>query len=91
MIYEELLGDVHEIRKAIESLDHDEGIRSEILFDSRRAILFVTRSVVRGYSVAVYAYDGSKLGELLYFKNYPDSLSALDFVLKNVNGKAYRY
>lgn len=89
--YEEILNSGEEIKKTVQTLDHDEGIRTEITFENRKAMLFITRSVVRGYSVAIYDFSAWPAKEQLYFGSLEDSDSVLNFVSKYIKGKVYKY
>lgn len=89
--YEEVLRGYEEIRKAVESLDHDEGIRASVKFENKRAVLFITRGVIRGYSVAIYDFESWPDVRKLYFGSFESAEGVLGFVSRYVKGRAYKY
>ncbi|MGC8661361.1 MAG: hypothetical protein ACP5TZ_02520 [Nitrososphaeria archaeon] len=89
--YEEIFNSGKEIRKAVETLDHDEGIRAIIKFENRKAMLFITRGVIKGYSVAIYDFSTWPHKEQLYFGSFEGSSSVMDFASKYLKGKVYKY
>ncbi|MCL4343692.1 MAG: hypothetical protein JRN26_03455 [Nitrososphaerota archaeon] len=89
--YEEILDSGDKIRMAIETLDHDEGIRAEIVYKNRQAILFVTRGVIKGYSVSIYDFGEWQLKERLCFCTFEEPEGVLNFISKYIKGKVYKY
>ncbi|MEM0123841.1 MAG: hypothetical protein QXI38_05000 [Conexivisphaerales archaeon] len=89
--YEEVMHLKEEINKAVETLDYDEGLRTNIIYENRQATLFITRGVIRGYSIAIYDFSAWPAKEQLYFGSFEDPDSVLKFAAKYINGKVYKY